>query len=179
MFTSDIDPEAWFPLKDMLIEPMANIAQLFYDWDLKKAAWDFGRMSADVRFHGVLKLLVKFPKTNSLVEKAGEYLGSYYRPCTISVPVSDTKYCLVRISPLPGVGQDHRVPHLRLDRALAGDLRLQGREGGDHQVADQFPAGLRIRTALELNLTEIGSRWTVHGSRESLKLSNLARLPSP
>jgi hypothetical protein len=101
VFTSEINPEAWFPLKETLIEPMANIAQLFYDWDLKKAAWDFGRMSADNRFHGVLKLLVKIPKTSALVEKASEYLSSYYRPCTITVPVSDQKYCLLRISHFP------------------------------------------------------------------------------
>jgi hypothetical protein len=101
VYSSAINPEAWFPLQETMIEPMANIAQLFYDWDLKKAAWDFGRMSADVRFHGVLKLLVKIPKTNSLVEKASEYLSSYYRPCAISVPVSDSKYCLLRITHFP------------------------------------------------------------------------------
>jgi len=101
VFSSEIDPEAWFPLKDLLIEPMANIAQLFYDWDLKKAAWDFGRISADIRFHGVLKLLVKFPKTGTLIEKAGEFLASYYRPCAIIIPVSDTKYCLIRITKFP------------------------------------------------------------------------------
>jgi hypothetical protein len=101
LFTAEIDQEAWFPLKEMLIEPMANIAQLFYDWDLKAAAWEFGRLSADVRFHGILKLLVKIPKTNALVEKAGEYFTSYYRPCAISVPVSDTKYCLLRVTHFP------------------------------------------------------------------------------
>ena len=101
VYASEIDEEAWFPLKEILIEPMANIAQLFYDWDLKKAAWDFGRMSAEVRFHGILKLLVKIPKTNTLVEKAGEFLASHYRPCTISVPLSDTNHCIIRISHFP------------------------------------------------------------------------------
>ena len=101
VYSSEVNPEAWFPLKELLIEPMANIAQLFYDWDMKKAAWEFGRMSADNRFHGLLKILVKIPKTSTLVEKAGEYLGSYYRPCAISVPLSDTNHCIVRISHFP------------------------------------------------------------------------------
>ena len=126
VFSSDIDPEAWFPLKDMLVEPMANIAQLFYDWDLKKAAWDFGRMSADVRFHGVLKFLVKIPKTNSLVEKAGEYLGSYYRPCAISVPVSDTKYCLVRISQFPEMD---KTTEFRICGWMERSLEIAGCKG--------------------------------------------------
>ena len=95
------DQEAWFPLKEMLIEPMANIAQLFYDWDLKAAAWEFGRLSADVRFHGVLKLLVKIPSPNSPDQQGRRILASYYRPCTISVPVSEPKFCLVRITHFP------------------------------------------------------------------------------
>jgi hypothetical protein len=101
IYSAEVDQEAWFPLHEMLVKPMANIAQLFYDWDLKKAAWEFGRLSADVRFHGVLKLLVKIPSTSSLINKAGEFMASYYRPSTISIPVSEPKFCLVRISQFP------------------------------------------------------------------------------
>ncbi|MCJ7524472.1 MAG: hypothetical protein MUP71_04510 [Candidatus Aminicenantes bacterium] len=101
VYSSTVDQDAWFPLKETLVEPMANIAQLFYDWDLKAAAWDFGRMSADVRFHGVLKLLVKIPSATSLINKAGEFLASYYRPCSIYVPVKEPKFCVVRISQFP------------------------------------------------------------------------------
>jgi hypothetical protein len=101
VFSSPVNQEAWFPLKETLVEPMANIAQLFYDWDLKTAAWDFGRLSADVRFHGVLKLLVKIPSATSLINKAGEFLASYYRPCSIYVPVSEPKFCVVRITQFP------------------------------------------------------------------------------
>jgi hypothetical protein len=101
LYSSNVDQEAWFPLQEALVKPMANIAQLFYDWDLKAAAWEFGRLSAEVRFHGVLKLLVKIPSPNSLINRAGEFMSSYYRPCTISVPVSEPKFCLVRISRFP------------------------------------------------------------------------------
>jgi hypothetical protein len=101
VYSTEIDPEAWFPLKETMIEPMANIAQLFYDWDVKAAAWDFGRMSSDLRFHGILKLLVKFPSPNTLVNKAGEYLTSYYRPCNIYVQISEPKFCLVRVTHFP------------------------------------------------------------------------------
>jgi hypothetical protein len=101
VYSSKVDRDAWFPLKETLIEPMANIAQLFFEWDLKAAAWEFGRLSADVKFHGILKLLVKIPPPTTLVNKAGEYLPSYYRPCTVSVPVSEPKFCVVRISRFP------------------------------------------------------------------------------
>ena len=101
LYSSDVDQEAWFPLQEALIKPMANIAQLFYDWDLKAASWEFGRLSADVRFHGVLKLLIKIPSPNTLINKAGEFMASYYRPSTISVPLSEPKHCQVRISHFP------------------------------------------------------------------------------
>ncbi len=101
VYCSKIDPEAWFPLQETLVKPMANIAQLFYDWDLKTAAWEFGRLSAEVRFRGVLKLLIKIPSANSLINKAGEFMASYYRPCSISVPVSEPNFCMVRISHFP------------------------------------------------------------------------------
>jgi len=101
LYSIDVDQEAWFPLHEALVKPMANIAQLFYDWDLKAASWEFGRLSADVRFHGVLKLLIKIPSPNSLIGRAGEFMASYYRPCTIYVPVSEPKFCMVRISQFP------------------------------------------------------------------------------
>jgi hypothetical protein len=101
LYASEVDQEAWFPLHEALVKPMANIAQLFYDWDLKAAAWEFGRLSAEVRFHGVLKLLVKIPSPNSLIGKASEFMSSYYRPCTIAVPVSEPKFCMVRINRFP------------------------------------------------------------------------------
>jgi hypothetical protein len=101
VYSSEIDKEAWFPLKETLVEPMANIAQLFYDWDLKTASWEFGRLSAEARFHGVLKLLVKIPSPMTLINKAGEFMASYYRPCAIQVPVSEAKFCVVRITQFP------------------------------------------------------------------------------
>lgn len=101
IYSSAVDKEAWFPMREFLVKPMANIAQLFYDWDLKAASWEFGRLSAEVRFHGVLKLLVKIPTATSLINKASEFMASYYRPCAISVPISEPKFCLVRISKFP------------------------------------------------------------------------------
>ena len=74
VYSSEVDIEAWYPLKKILIEPTANIAQLFFDWDLKAAAWEFGRISAEARFKGLLKIAVKIGSPNFFVNKAGEYL---------------------------------------------------------------------------------------------------------
>jgi hypothetical protein len=126
VYSSKVDREAWFPLKAMLIEPMANIAQLFYDWDLKAAAWEFGRLSADVRFHGLLKILVKIPSPNTLVNKAGEYLPSYDYPCEVSVPVSEPKFCVVRISYFPEM---EKTTEFRICGWIERSLEITGCKG--------------------------------------------------
>lgn len=126
VFSSEIDQEAWFPLKEMLVEPMANIAQLFYDWDLKAASWEFGRLSADVRFHGILKILAKIPSPTTLVNKAGEYLSSYYRPCTIYVPVSEPKFSMVRISNFPDLD---KTTEYRICGWMERSLEISGCKG--------------------------------------------------
>jgi hypothetical protein len=126
LYSSEIDREAWFPLKETLIKPMANIAQLFYDWDLKAASWEFGRLSADVKYHGILKLLVKIPSANTLVNKAGEYLPTYYRPCSITVPVSEPKYCVMRVIRFPEMD---KTTEYRICGWLERSLEITGCKG--------------------------------------------------
>jgi len=126
VYSSKVDREAWFPLKATLIEPMANIAQLFYNWDLKAAAWEFGRLSADVKFHGLLKILVKIPSPNTLVNKAGEYLPSYYHPCEVSVPVNEPKFCVVRISYFPEID---KTTEFRICGWIERSLEITGCKG--------------------------------------------------
>jgi len=101
VYSSEVDREAWFPLQELLIKPTANIAQLFYDWNLKTAAWEFGRLSADVRFKGLMKIAVKIGSPNFFLNKAGEFLPSYYRPCAIEVPVNEPKHALIRVTHFP------------------------------------------------------------------------------
>ncbi len=87
VFSGDIDLEKWYPLTITLTEPMANIAHLFYEWDLKKASWELGRFSADFSVSSVKKLFFKFGSTKFFLNKAGEFMDGYYRPAKIS-PIS-------------------------------------------------------------------------------------------
>jgi len=83
IYFSKINENEWYPLKVSLIEPMANIAQVFYKWDLKKAAWELGRFSADYSIGTLKKLLFKVGSTVFFLNKAGEFMDGYYRPATI------------------------------------------------------------------------------------------------
>jgi len=101
LYLNSIDQKEWYPLRQMLIEPFANVAQLFYKWDLKAAAWDFGRASADLRFWGPTKALMKIPSPNFFISKGVEYLKSYYDPCSLEIKENGDKRCLMRILEFP------------------------------------------------------------------------------
>jgi hypothetical protein len=105
VYIAKIDVGQWYPLKTILIEPTANIAQLFYEWDLKRTAWELGRFSADVRFKGPLKVLVKIPSANFFVSKGAEFLSSYYKPCEVEVPENSPGSARFRITHFPEMEQ--------------------------------------------------------------------------
>jgi hypothetical protein len=103
VYDSKIDDNKWYPLKRILIEPSANLAQLFFDWDLKKACWSLGRYSAEYRFSGVSRLVVKFPSPNYFIAKGVEFLPEYYRPCRMEVVENVERHGVVRIIEFPEI----------------------------------------------------------------------------
>lgn len=103
VYESKIDENQWFPLKSILIEPIANIAHLFFKWDLKKTAWALGRYSAEHRFSGISRLTVKFPSPNSFIDKDVEFLSDYYRPCQMKVVKNKQGQAIVQIIKFPDI----------------------------------------------------------------------------
>lgn len=103
VYDGKIDVNAWYPLKEILLEPTANIAGLFYEWKIQPAAWELGRYSAEYRFAGVGKILIKFPSPNYFVSKGVEYLTDYYRPCELQVHENGDGYAVVRVTRFPEI----------------------------------------------------------------------------
>jgi hypothetical protein len=101
IYESKIDGNKWYSLKTVLIEPTANIAHLFYNWNLKSAAWELGRYSADNRFGGISKLLIKFPSPNFFVNKGAGYLSEYYRPCESRIVENSDGLSILHITCFP------------------------------------------------------------------------------
>lgn len=90
IFSKKIIEDEWYPLAVTLTEPMANIAQIFYSWDLKKASWELGRFSADYSVSNMKKLFFKFGSTKFFLGKAADFMDGYYRPAKIiAISVED------------------------------------------------------------------------------------------
>lgn len=101
VFILPIKLNDWYPLKETLIQPCASIAHLFYKWDLKQAAWELGRFSADFGIKNIYKLAIKIGSTDFFLNKASEFMTSYYRPASISVSEIKDGYAELRVTEFP------------------------------------------------------------------------------
>lgn len=101
VFIFPIKPAEWYPLQDTLVKPTANIAQLFYNWDLKTAAWDLGRFCANSGLKNVYLLFVKLRPFELFFNKASEFLTSYYQPCSIEIVEVKNSSGIFRITEFP------------------------------------------------------------------------------
>jgi hypothetical protein len=100
VFIFPIKPADWYPLKETLIDPTANIAQLFYNWDVKTAAWELGRFSADFGLK-YLKLIVRMGSPRFLMNKASEIMASYYTPSRIEIQQMAESRAVFQITEFP------------------------------------------------------------------------------
>jgi hypothetical protein len=86
-----IELKGWYPVQVTLIKPCANIAQLFYQWDLKKAAWELGRFSSDFGLKNIKRLFIKLGSTAFFLNKAPDFMNDNYRPAKMeAVEVTDS-----------------------------------------------------------------------------------------
>jgi hypothetical protein len=58
IYTNAIMASEWYSYKDGLIHPSELVAKLFFHNDVKKAAWQIGRYSADVGLKGINKVFI-------------------------------------------------------------------------------------------------------------------------
>jgi hypothetical protein len=98
-----IETDRWYPVKPILIDPMANVAQLFFNWDIKTAAWEMGRYSADFSVGGVKKVLFRIGSTTFFLQKAAEFMDTYYRPAKIEVKELTEGYGIMHIPFFPQI----------------------------------------------------------------------------
>ncbi len=125
IYGSTIDINEWFPLRTALIEPMANVAQLFFSWDINKACIELGRYSADSGLAGPYKFLAKLGPANYFLEKAGETFAEYYRPGKMELIQSDDNNAILRITEF---GDADKTVELRVLGWLQRALEINSRK---------------------------------------------------
>jgi hypothetical protein len=100
IYSGAIIVSEWYPVEAM-IEPTKKIAELFFEGDIKKCAWDVGRFGADTVLRGIYKALIHISTPGFLINRASKILATYYQDADLEVIDSTAKYCKVRFTKLP------------------------------------------------------------------------------
>jgi hypothetical protein len=103
IFIMPINMNDWFPLKETVIQPLANIAQLFFQWDIKKASWESGRFSADFGLGGIYKIFVKMGSATFFINKFNEYLVSYYQNAKCETSIITESHARILLTHFPDI----------------------------------------------------------------------------
>jgi len=91
----------WFSATDAIIIPTTSIAEKFFNYDIKKAAWQLGRYSSDIALKGIYKIFIKITTPGFILSRASSMLETYYRPCTVKVVESKERSATVLFSGFP------------------------------------------------------------------------------
>jgi len=125
----------WYPLKEVLIEPLRKMCDLFFAGDLKGAR-EAGRFSADYSLKGIYKIFVKLGSPEFMVRRASNILPMYYTPSEMKVVESRKGQGILQITHFPEMDQALEIrilgwmeraieisrgkqPHIKITRSLA------------------------------------------------------------
>ena len=125
----------WYPLKEGILEPTIKIAELFYDGDVKKGAWESGMYSAEVALNGVYKIYVRFSSPGHVVDRGSRILPAYYNPITIKQLVREKNF--VKFEMLECEGIDEIVEY-RIAGWMYKALEISGCKTMDIQVVESI-----------------------------------------
>jgi hypothetical protein len=74
----------WYEIEEGLIEPTRSLANMFYNGDVSKVAWEMGRYSAEVGLTGIYKVFVLIATPQFIMKRGGKILSSFYQPSVLN-----------------------------------------------------------------------------------------------
>ncbi len=102
----------WYDLNKGCVLPTTAL-KVLYNNDVKKAAWESGRFSADSALTGIYKVFIKVSSPNFIISRAGKIFETYYRPSKIEVVSNVGKTVNLHITEFP-------EPNKVIDYRIAG-----------------------------------------------------------
>jgi hypothetical protein len=98
IFSGVIDSSNWYPLSEGGLIPTKRTAEMFFNGDYEKGAWDAGRYSAQKALTGIYKIFVKASSPGYIIQRASRVFATYYRPCEMNVVDRTEKSVKLEIS---------------------------------------------------------------------------------
>ena len=97
-FKEPILPSNWYPVAEAASIPTKHLAELFFDKDIEKGAWQCGRFSAEMALTGIYKFFVMAASPHFIISKASKILSTYYRPADIEVHQKGNNWVTLRFA---------------------------------------------------------------------------------
>ncbi|MBN2215524.1 MAG: hypothetical protein JW723_14920 [Bacteroidales bacterium] len=98
IFTEPVLPSNWYPMNESAVIPTRHLAELFFNGDMEKGAWESGRYSAQSALTGIYKFFIMAVSPFFIISKASRILSTYYRPSEIEVIEKGDNWVLVDIT---------------------------------------------------------------------------------
>jgi hypothetical protein len=98
IYSGVIDSSQWYPLGEGGLIPTKKTAEMFFEGDYKKGAWNAGQFSAEKALTGIYKIFVKASSPGYIVQRASRIFATYYRPCEMTVVQRTETGVLLEIS---------------------------------------------------------------------------------
>ncbi len=110
----------WYDVDSGVIQPTKLVGEMFYDYNIKKAAWESGDYSAKVALTGIYKVFVLISTPAFMMARARKIMESFYDQAVIEVVDNRSKGITLHITEFPGANEiiDHRIAGW-MDRALS------------------------------------------------------------
>ena len=138
VYQASVFVSSWYPLKELLIEPLRKMCALFYAGDLIKGARESGRFSADNSLKGIYKIFVMLGSPEFMVRRAGTILPIYYRPSEMKVVECRKGQGILQITKFPDMD---RVLEIRIAGWMERAIEISGGKQPNIKITKSLTAG--------------------------------------
>jgi hypothetical protein len=98
IFSNLISAGQWYPLEESVIKPTKKAGEAFFSKDLKKAAWEMGRFSAEMGLSGMYKVFVLIAKPTYIMGRASKVFSTYYQPIKLEIVSKSDKHVTLHMT---------------------------------------------------------------------------------
>jgi hypothetical protein len=148
IYSGMIDSSGWYPLGEGGLIPTKKTAEMFFNGDYEKGAWDAGKFSAQKALTGIYKIFVKASSPGYIIQRASRVFSTYYRPCGMSVIDRKEKSVLLEISNMT-------ESDIVIEYRIAGWIQKALEISGSKNVTIEFPQSISRGD----EVTRIDIRW--------------------
>ena len=143
IMSNQIIATEWYPLYESVLAPTEIIARLFLNNDVKKAATEVGKHSADVALKGVYKIFVMISTPAFMLSRASSIFSTYYHPADIRVTDSTKNTAKIQIK---GIAEKFALVAWRIGGWMEKALEITKRRNINVDIDTNFEPGNEVIT---------------------------------